>query len=130
MPRLTPEAERTVTGARNLLLAFARAIELQEYDQAHAMLSPADREKWSATAFAAIFNDLAKTSVAVPTGTLDGAAGSTYYTAPVDITGMDKEGRPVRITGEAVLRRVNDIEGATAAQLRWHFESLTLNWAH
>lgn len=119
-----------MTGARNLLLAFARAIELQEYDQAHAMLSPGDQKKWSTAAFAAIFSDLAKTSVAVPTGTLEGAAGSTYYTAPVDITGMDKDGRSVRITGEAVLKRVNDIEGATAAQLRWHFQSLTLNWVH
>ena len=77
-----------------------------------------------------MFADLGKITVAVPTGTMEGAAGSSYYTAPVTITATDKDGRPVRIEGEAVLRRVNDVPGATAAQLRWHFERLTLNWTY
>ncbi len=33
-PVLTPEAERGETGARNVLVNFARAVELREYDQA------------------------------------------------------------------------------------------------
>jgi hypothetical protein len=90
----------------------------------------ADKQKWSRSEFNALFADLGKIAVAIPTGTTDGAAGSLYFTAPVTITGQDKEGRPVRIGGEAVLRRVNDIDGATSAQLRWHFETLTLTWVH
>ena len=129
-PRLTPEAEHGVAGARNTLLSFARAIEQREYGEAWALLSPADRQKWSMTDFAAMFADLGETSVAIPEGTMEGAAGSTFYTAPVTITGNDREGRPVRIEGQAVLRRVNDVEGATPAQLRWHFETLTLDWTH
>lgn len=129
-PVLTPEAERSVMGARNVLLSFARAIELREYDQAWALLSPGDKQKWSKPAFAAQFADLGKTTVAIPDGTQDGGAGSSYYTAPVTITANDKEGRPVRIEGEAVLRRVNDVDGATPAQLRWHFDRLTLDWTH
>ena len=39
-------------------------------------------------------------------------------------------GRPVRIEGKAVLRRVNDVPGSTEAQRRWHFETLTLDWTH
>ena len=129
-PRLTPEAERGEKGARNLLLSFARAIELREFDQARAMLGPADREKWSKTGFAALFADLGKITVSMPDGTMEGAAGSLYYAAPVTITAKDSEGRPVRIEGTAVLRRVNDVDGATPAQLRWHFETLTLDWTH
>ena len=129
-PILTPEAERGEKGARNVLLSFARAIELKQFGQAWALLSPADKAKWSRADFATMFADLGKITVAVPTGTMEGAAGSSYYTAPVTITADDKDGRPVRIEGEAVLRRANDVPGATAAQLRWHFEKVTLDWTH
>ena len=129
-PVLTSEAEKGVKGARNFLLSFAHAIELKEFDQAWAMLSPGDKQKWSKAAFAAMFADLGKITVAIPDGTSEGAAGSIYYTSPVTITAIDNAGRPVRIEGESVLRRVNDVDGATAAQLRWHFDHVTLDWTH
>lgn len=129
-PTLTPEAERGVKGARNVLLSFARAIELREYDQAWALLSTGDQKKWDKAGFARMFADLGKTTVAIPDGEMEGAAGSSYYTAPVTITANDQSARPVRIEGEAVLRRVNDVDGATPAQLRWHFDKLTLDWTH
>jgi len=127
---LTPEAERTVKGARNVLLSFARAIELHEWDQAWNLLSPGDKAKWTKPKWAAMFADLDKITVAIPNGTMEGAAGSSYYTGPVTITGNDRDGRPVAYTGEAVLRRVNDVDGATPEQLRWHFDHLTLDWTH
>lgn len=130
VPELTPEAERGEKGARNVLLGFARSIEQKQFDRAWALLSPADQRKWSRTAFARLFADLDRITVAMPSGSIEGAAGSSYYSAPVSITGTDKDGRPVRIEGEAVLRRVNDVDGATAAQRRWHFETLTLDWTH
>lgn len=129
-PPMTHEAERSIAGARNLLLSFARAIELKRFDQAYALLSLGDRQRWSRADFAGIFKDLGKITVAVPTGTTDGAAGSIYYNAPVTITSTDEDGRPVRIEGEAVLRRVNDVSGATPAQLRWHFDHVTFDWTH
>lgn len=129
-PRLTPEAERGIEGARNILLGFARAIERKNYGEAWALLSPADRAKWSRPAFAAMFADLRAITVAIPEGTTEGAAGSIYYTAPVTITADDSDGRPVRMEGSAVLRRVNDVDGASPAQLRWHFATLTLDWTH
>jgi hypothetical protein len=129
-PVLTPEAERGEKGARHVLLSFARAIELKSFDQAWALLSPADQRKWDRAAFAAIFADLGKITVAIPDGTIEGAAGSSFYEAPLSITASDADGRPVRIEGKAVLRRVNDVDGATAAQRRWHFETLTLDWTH
>lgn len=129
-PKLTPETERSEAGARNVLLSFARAIEVKEFDQAWAMLSEGDRQKWSRADFVRKFADLDKITVAIPGGTSDGAAGSVYYSAPITITATDKEGRPVRYEGEAVLKRVNDVDGAIEAQLRWHFDRLTLDWTH
>ncbi|ALE17185.1 hypothetical protein AMC99_01897 [Altererythrobacter epoxidivorans] len=129
-PILTPEAERGETGARNVLVSFARDIELERYDAAWELLSAADRKKWPKAEFAVIFSDLEEVTVAVPTGEMEGAAGSLYYTAPVTITGTDVIGRPVTIEGEAILRRTNDVDGATPEQRRWHFQSLSLDWTH
>lgn len=129
-PSLTGEAEKGEAGARNILLYFARAIELKEFDQAWAMLSPGDREKWPKAEFTRMFADLGRIAVAMPGGTVEGGAGSLYYSSPISITASDKAGRPVRYEGEAVVRRVNDVDGATAAQLRWHFDRLTLDWTH
>lgn len=129
-PVLTPEAEKGIKGARNILLSFARAIELKDFDQAWAMLSPGDKQKWSKAAFARNFADLEKITVAVPNGTTEGAAGSIYYEGPIVITASDNDGRPIRYDGKVVLKRVNDVDGATPAQLRWHFDRLTLDWTH
>ncbi|WP_235538746.1 hypothetical protein [Sphingomonas sp. Root710] len=129
-PRLTDEAAHGIEGARDVLLSFARAIERKRYGEAWALLSAADREKWSRPAFAAMFDGLGQVSVAIPDGTAEGAAGSLYYTAPVTITADDRDGRPVRMEGTATLRRVNDVDGASPEQLRWHFATLTLDWTH
>jgi len=128
--QLTPEAERGVEGARDVLLSFARDIERGDFGPAWAMLDAADRQKWSKPAFAALFADIPRRTVAIADGTIERAAGSSFYSAPIAITGSDGAGRAVRIEGEAVLRRVNDVDGATPAQLRWHFETLALNWVH
>ena len=127
---LEPELERTETGARNVLISFARAIELREFDQAWAMLDDADRARWSRSAWRGLFADLGKITVEVPGGTMEGAAGSSYYTSQATITSTDRDGRPIRFEGPIVLKRVNDVPGATAEQLRWHIESVKLDWTH
>lgn len=129
-PTLTPGAERSETGARSVLLTWTRAIELQEFDQAWALLPGSAQAKWGHAEFAALFEGLQKITVAAPDGTMEGAAGSSYYTAPVTITANDENGRPVRYEGEVVLRRVNDVPGASEEQLRWHIDQLSLDWAH
>ena len=129
-PPLSPEAEKTEEGARNIATSFARAIELKEFDQARAMLDDASKQKWPKTQWAGHFADLADISVAVDTGRMEGAAGSSYYTAPLNITATDTSGRPVNYDGELILKRVNDVPGATAEQLRWHVDSLSLDSTH
>lgn len=127
---LKPELERTETGARNVLLSFARAIELREFYQAWAMLDDEDKANWPRSDWRKIFTDLREITVAVPDGTMEGAAGSSYYTSQATITAQDKDGRPIRYEGPIVLRRANDVPGATAEQLRWHIESVKLDWTH
>lgn len=129
-PVLSPGAERSVTGARNVLLSFARAIELGEFERAWTLLGTTDKQKWSSNEFRAIFADLDDVAVSVPTGILERTADSTVYLAPIGISGSDADGRPVRIEGEAILKRISESDGSSAVQLRWHFDRLTLDITH
>lgn len=115
---LVPEAEKGEAGARNVLLSFARAIELKEFAQAYAMLGDATRQNMSRADFTALFDGFGEITVAVPGGTSEGAAGSIYYEVPTTITGSKGQ----ELTGMTVLKRVNDVPGATAEQLRWHID--------
>jgi hypothetical protein len=52
-------------------------------------------------------------------GSIEGAAGSLYVEAPVVLYGRNPDGTELHRKGKAVLRRVNDVPGATAEQRRW-----------
>jgi hypothetical protein len=65
------------------------------------------------------FGGQASAKVAVGKGDTEGAAGSLYYEAPVVVDFAD--GRPSR-RGTIVLRRVNDVPGASEEQLNWRIE--------
>ncbi|MEL7690729.1 hypothetical protein [Citromicrobium bathyomarinum] len=114
-PKLTAEAERGEEGARNVLLYFSRALELKEFNQAYALMREQARQKTSAAQLTKRFADFGKITVSVPKGTMEGAAGTSYYTAPATITGSNGQ----KLTGDIVLNRVNDVPGATPEQLRW-----------
>jgi hypothetical protein len=65
----------------------------------------------------------------VTVGTLppaEGAAGSVYQTVPVTVEATTDAGARQRFAGSYVVRRVNGVDGASAAQLRWHLDSATL----
>ncbi|RXZ65329.1 hypothetical protein [Pelagerythrobacter rhizovicinus] len=119
---LVPQAEKGEPGARKVLLDFARAIEFEDFDRAYAILGDAARESMTYEEFRAIFDGMDEITVATPMGRMEGGAGSLYYEVPTTITA--KDGASLR--GAIVLRRVNDVPGATAEQLRWHIESFTV----
>lgn len=73
----------------------------------------------SADKLAAMFGSDARPKLAVGKGDVEGAAGSLYYEAPVVVDFAD--GSPSR-RGTIVLRRVNDVPGASAEQLNWRIE--------
>ena len=131
-PDITPaalsgDAAKGEKGARNLLLAWARGIELREFDQAWDLMGGTAKAQLSKAQFNARFHPLKNITVAVPAGTMEGAAGSSYYTAPTTVTGNRADGTKVTLKGEVVLRRVNDVPGATPEQLAWHIEQVNLS---
>lgn len=65
------------------------------------------------------FGGQAGPKIALGKGDVEGAAGSLYYEAPLVIDFAD--GRPSR-RGTIVLRRVNDVPGASEEQLNWRIE--------
>lgn len=50
----------------------------------------------------------------------EGAAGSSFVQVPLRLYGRAKDGKRFNYVGPLTLRRVNDIEGSSAAQRRWH----------
>lgn len=56
----------------------------------------------------------------------EGGAGSIYQTVPVVVDATLDDGKQQRLKGEYIIRRVNGVDGATAAQLRWHIGSAHL----
>lgn len=128
-PPLVPEQEKGEKGARNVLLAWARALELGDHATAYAQwgAEAGARSGMTAAEHAAWWSRFKTVTVAMPSGTMGGAAGSSYYEAPTTVVGKRQDGKPYRLEGTVVLRRVNDVPGATADQLRWHLEKVDLN---
>ena len=70
--------------------------------------------------FVARWDALRRPRFTVAAGSQEGAAGSLYYTAPVTIADGART-----ISGSLTIRRVNDVDGATPEQLRWHADATT-----
>jgi hypothetical protein len=50
----------------------------------------------------------------------EGAAGSSFIMVPLRLYGLDKAGKRFNFIGPLTLRRVNDVDGSSAEQRRWH----------
>lgn len=100
-----------------LLRFYANAVRVGDWDAAakawslDAQMTPEKLESE--------FGGAAGPKIAVGKGDAEGAAGSLYYEAPAVIDFPD--GRPSR-RGTIVLRRANDVPGASAEQLVWRIE--------
>ena len=79
------------------------------------------RSGLSLAQFTARWDKLQNPEFELHQGEGDGAAGSLFYTAPLVLIDGQRQ-----VRGEIVLRRVNDVDGASAEQLRWHIETLTI----
>ena len=126
-PALPPKAERGAQGAQKVLSAFAAAVEARQIDRAWAMLGQASQNDLSEAQFRMLLSGLNDITVTVPDGQIEGAAGSLYYTSTMTISARNAQGDPVKMTGPIVLRRVDDVPGATPQQLRWHIAQVQLD---
>ena len=107
---------------QEVLTGWARAIASRDWPLVRAYWGEkGERSGLSPQQFAHRWDSLLTPKVSFGEGSQEGAAGSVYYTAPVTIA----DG-PRRLSGEVVLRRVNDVPGATPEQLRWHIEATTV----
>ena len=57
---------------------------------------------------------------------MEGAAGSSFVQVPARLYGTTRAGKPFNLIGELTLRRVNDVDGSSAAQRRWHIVASSL----
>ncbi len=123
-----PELDRGVAGAWAVLAAWARALEQHDFDRAWALFGDQGAQSGMTSAeYGAQFAGYRDIVVAVSEGTIEGGAGSLYYEVTTTVTGTTLDGEPFRLHGTTYLRRVNDVDGASAEQLRWHLASSSLS---
>ena len=105
-----------------VLVDWAAAMSLKQWDAAYLYWqAEGTGSGLTLRQFKAKWSKLGNPEFEIHPGKLEGAAGSSFYTATmVLIDGQRRE------RGEVVLRRVNDVPGASAEQLRWHIESMTI----
>lgn len=119
-----PDSGKTPAAAKKVVEAYFTALSERRYPYAYRMFPGSGI---SASAFAASYAKYRtfKATVGAP-GNTEGGAGSIYVEIPVVVTGTLRSGGPFRLEGPVSLRRVNDVDGATEAQLRWHIFSSDL----
>ena len=119
-----PDSNKTPAAAKKVVEAYFAALSQRHYADAYRMFPGSGM---SASAFAASYVKYRtfKATVGVP-GDTEGGAGSIYVEIPVVVTGTLKDDGAFRLEGPVALRRVNDVDGATPAQLRWHIFSSEL----
>lgn len=114
-----------VSTSRNpgqVVVAWAKAMSLKQWGTAYRYWGDEGaRSGLSLYQFSQRWSRLSNPEFELHPGTTEGAAGSSYYTAPIVLIDGKRHTR-----GTIVLRRVNDIDGATPEQLRWHIESLSI----
>jgi hypothetical protein len=123
-PPPTVPAPSASRNPAEVLLAWAGAMSLKEWDAGYLYWENRGAGTgMNLDQFKAHWGRLNNPEFEVHPGVSEGAAGTLYYTAPVVLI----DGK-ARIEGEVVLRRVNDVPGATSEDLRWHIESHTLEF--
>ncbi len=119
----TAQQAKGPQGARVVLDRWARALEQRQFGRAWAQFN---RPPASQQAFKRWWSRYRTIKVTLGRANSDAGAGSLYYTAQATLTGTNQHRRAYRLQGPVVLRRVNDVPGATARQLRWHIETADL----
>lgn len=120
LPKAVPPS--TSRDPQEVLLSWAKAVSLRDWATAYGYWGDYGAQSgMTLDQFKAAWGTLQQPDLEIGKGVQEGAAGSSFYSVPVTIVDGAR-----RIPGEVVLRRVNDVDGATSEQLRWHIESTTL----
>ena len=100
---------------------YLKALNSREYPQAALVW---DDPVIDASRIEAVFGSYQEAQVEWTEAFVEGAAGSLHCTISGKLTDARDPAKPLR-EGTLLLRRVNDVPGATADQLRWTLRSST-----
>lgn len=117
-----PFTPQSAQGAADVVQTYFALLGEAKYAEAWRLWSDGGKASGQpdGAAFARSFDRYAQYNAQVGApGVPDAGAGSIYVSVPVVIYGRLKTGQEVHEVGEAQLRRVNDVPGATAEQLKW-----------
>jgi len=116
-----PIDPKSAEAAGQLVQHYGALIEQKKFTEAANLWE----DSKAGTAFAKRFNDNRDVHLEIgKPGNMEGAAGSIYVTVPVSLYGTTSAGAPFRCSGEATLRRVNEIPGSTRQQREWHIHAM------
>ncbi|MEO9129964.1 MAG: hypothetical protein ABI240_02020, partial [Sphingomonas sp.] len=119
---------KSMEAAAAVVRRYYAAINAHDYSTAWSQWGENGRPDQTRSAFEAGFAHTRSTKVAI--GQLepgDAGAGSIYQPVPVTVDAMLDDGTHQRFSGSYVVRRVNGVDGASPAQLRWHIDSAKLS---
>ena len=117
--KIDPESPQ---GAAQVVQQYGSLLEQGKYGEAYQMWGAGgDVQGMTEKQFTDRFAKYSEvhTMVGGPTEP-EGAAGSVYVTVPMQIYGRLKEGGTFNLVGPIILKRVNNVPGATTEQLEWH----------
>jgi hypothetical protein len=122
----SPETSQDLTvldsrDCRTVAQAYAEAVARNDFAFAARVWNDPVTD---AARLRALFTGYAVPQVEITKVQEEGAAGSLYCTVTGTLTDVADANKPSQ-QGEIVLRRVNDVPGATAGQLRWTIRSST-----
>jgi len=117
---------KSAEAAGQVVQHYGALVEQKRFDEAEELWGNAATAK-SVTAQLKTYSE-AHLQIGKPTE-MEGAAGSSYITVPIVLYGKRLNGGALHRSGNAVLRRVNDVPGSTNAQRHWHIERIDWNAA-
>ena len=120
-------ADDSLTTPENVIRDFYAAVNAHDYARAYAAWGsggPPGHPTEQAFAAGYATTDSVRVDVGAP-GRMDAAAGSRYVTVPVTVHAFMRGGRESVYAGSYDLRRVV-VDGASAAERRWHLYRATL----
>jgi hypothetical protein len=119
----TPPAEASVEAAVQVVRDYYSAVSRHDYHAAYRLWHGRQSYAW----FRRGYTRTARVAVTpIPPFDAEGAAGSIYAEIRVKVDAVLCSGARQHFVGSYTLRRVNDVDGSTAAQRRWHIESAHL----
>ncbi|MFG1495287.1 hypothetical protein ABMA57_01555 [Saccharospirillum sp. HFRX-1] len=119
--------DRSLNGAVELVREYYADVNRGDYRRAYDRWGENGPPQQNVAAFAEQFADIRSIELSVGDDTfMEGAAGSIYANLPIQLNIESNDGSTNIWSGTAIVKRVNDVPGASDAQLRWHLYRLDL----